>query len=157
MTQSLGGGGVKFEKKYHDPFPETFTILKALLKDKTKILEVGPGRMLKFPLATDSCGSETVDFQSMTGDERLEMAERLMDQNSTLNEIMELAGRWKKITIQKKRAEMITSIFPNSTETFLLLINSSSPYGKWSSAPLQNSPTIRLVIDASLHSSVFLK
>ena len=62
MTQSLGDGSVKFEKKYHDPFPETFTILKALLKDKTKILEVGPGRMLKFPLATDSCGSETVDF-----------------------------------------------------------------------------------------------
>ena len=50
-----------------------------------------------------SWGSETVDFQSMTGDERLQLAERLMDQDSTLNEIMELAGRWKKITIQKKR------------------------------------------------------
>ena len=51
-------------------------------------------------------GSETVDFQSMTGDERLEMAEKLMESHSTLDDIMELAGRWKKITIQKKREKL---------------------------------------------------
>ena len=51
-----------FKQKHHDPLPETFTILKEFLKDKTKILEVGPGKILKFPLATHSCGSETCDF-----------------------------------------------------------------------------------------------
>jgi len=42
----------------------------------------------------------------MSGDERLQMAERLMQSNSTLDDIMELAGRWKKITIQKKREKV---------------------------------------------------
>jgi uncharacterized protein YegL len=51
-------------------------------------------------------GSETADFQSMTGDERLELAEKLMQSHSTLDDIMELAGRWKKITIQKKREKL---------------------------------------------------
>lgn len=51
-------------------------------------------------------GSETVDFQSMDGDERLQMADRLMNSNDTLNDIMELAGRWKKITIKKKREKV---------------------------------------------------
>ena len=37
---------MKFKKKYHAPFSETYDILKELLKGKTKILEVGPGRML---------------------------------------------------------------------------------------------------------------
>jgi len=64
MTQSLGSGSVKFKKKYHAPFAETYDILKELLKGKTKILEVGPGRVLKFPLATHSCGSETCDFSA---------------------------------------------------------------------------------------------
>ena len=50
------------KKKYHDPLPETITILTDLLKDKTKILEVGPGEKNKFALATHSCGAETCDF-----------------------------------------------------------------------------------------------
>ena len=47
-------------------------------------------------------GSETVDFQSMDGDERLQMADRLMNSNDTLNDIMELAGRWKKSLSKRK-------------------------------------------------------
>ena len=50
------------KKKYHDPLPETITILTDLLKGKTKILEVGPGEKNKFSLATHSCGAETCDF-----------------------------------------------------------------------------------------------
>ena len=52
------------KKKYHDPLPETITILTDLLKDKTKILEVGPGEKNKFALATHSCGAETCDFSA---------------------------------------------------------------------------------------------
>ena len=52
------------KKKYHNPFPETIIILTDLLKGKTKILEVGPGKRNKFSLATDSCGSETCNFSA---------------------------------------------------------------------------------------------
>jgi len=55
---------VTIKKKYHDPLPETITILTDLLKDKTKILEVGPGEKNKFALATHSCGAETCDFSA---------------------------------------------------------------------------------------------
>ena len=54
----------KFKKKYQLPFSETLTILAGLLKDKTKILEVGPGKQNKFSLATHSCGAETCDFSA---------------------------------------------------------------------------------------------
>jgi len=53
---------VTIKKKYHSPFPETITILTDLLKGKTKILELGPGKTNKFSLATHSCGVETCDF-----------------------------------------------------------------------------------------------
>ena len=38
MTQSLGGGSVKFKKKYHAPFSETYDILKELLKGKRIVI-----------------------------------------------------------------------------------------------------------------------
>ena len=51
-------------KKHTNPFSDTLTILTNLLKGKTKILELGPGSLNKFSLATHSCGLETCDFST---------------------------------------------------------------------------------------------